>query len=556
VLVEYVKPLRFLSWSRDDEVALPPGLSLLTGSNGSGKSALALEAVAWAVWKKTVRGTKPEGEVYVTASSADGRRWRIERTDSSVILSEDTGDGWAHRSGQTLTETQERIERVFGTWRRFTNTRVFSRRLLSRLGTATDKERKAILEEAFGLTRFEDAYQVALKERKRRDGLQLAAHAECQRAQAELDQARRSLQALADRPGDLVEDVQRKVAEVADRMEARAPEVQKLAQKAQVLADGVQKVQDELSKVRAEGQVRERRIAALERAGAPKVCPTCRRPLDAESGAAATAHVAAERADLAQQRDALATRARGIDRGLEDLRARRDAASRAHAEAHAQVAAMDRELAGLSERHRAALARRDALDDLERQAGEASDALDAAKDILDEADRALAVADHACRILGPKGVRVRLLSASLALLEVEANVVLARLGGQARALRVSGSRTKADGDEVAEVSIRVEGAGGGEYRGASDGEVGRLDSALLLGLARLSGDRGYVCFDEPFDGLDREGLAGVCEVLREMAQERQVVVVTHSDDLVSTFPAAHHLLCRRDGDGPSELVVA
>jgi DNA repair exonuclease SbcCD ATPase subunit len=565
VNVEFLQPLRFLSWARDVEVAVPPGLSLFLGDNGAGKTALALEAPSWCVWKKTIRGTKPDGEVHGTFE-AGGKRWRIERTDATVILAEDAvmpgkGRVWVNRSGQTPTETQERIDRIFGSWRRFSSTRVFSRRLLNRFGGATDKERKALLEEVLGYDRFERAYQWALKERGRRDEAYRKAHAAAMAAYAAYDQAQKALEAMHAQPGDLPADVQAQQVEKS----ARRDELhQKWAALTSDLAKAravVQGYRDLETKVRTEDRGVASQIAALTPKGAaPTSCPTCKRPFGTASTedaqAAYGAHVEAELATLRQRREVLGRRLAGAVAEAE-LAVREVTRIQGLHDGHGQaLSLLDRELAGLAARFTAARERSALLTALETQHAKADAENTEAQAAAVRANDALAVAEHACAILGPKGVRVKMLAGGLALLEVGANEVLPRLGGQVSAVRIAGSRTKADGDAVAEVSIKVEGAGGGEYRGTSDGEMGRVDAALLLGLARISGDPGFICFDEPFDGLDKEGLAGVCEILQEMAQTRQVVVITHSDDLVSMFPAAAKFRCSREGDGPSVLEAA
>lgn len=553
MIVQFIQPIKFLSWARGVEVALPGSLSLFLGPNGSGKTALALESVAWCLWKQTVRGTKPKGEVNVTLEKG-GTRWRVERTESTVVLGEDVGTKWVDRSGQTPTETQGKIERIFGSWRRFAATRVFSRRLVNRFGAATDKDRKALLEEVLGLDRFERAYAWAREERGRRDQAHRDAHSTAMTKQAAADQADGALQAAVDRPGELATDVQAKQVQVGTRREAlaeKAHAVEKDHGNATRAVEALSKAHQEAS---VAGQAIERQMSAIERSNIGENCPTCGSPL--KGTAEAAAHRAKERARLGAELAPLQRKAKLLADQLGVARQKASSLATEHGNLAREIGALDREASALAERHKAAREREALLDDLGARKDRAVAEAQEAQAALLCADAALAAAEHACRILGPKGARVRLMAVSLVQLEIGANAVLPRLGGQVRAVRISGTKTKADGDEVAEVTLKVEGAGGGDYKGTSDGELARVDASLVLALARLSGDRGYVCFDEPFDGLDREGLAGVCEVLKEMAEERQVVVVTHSEDLVSMFPAAQRFICSRAGDGPSQLEAA
>ena len=86
--------------------------------------------------------------------------------------------------------------------------------------------------------------------------------------------------------------------------------------------------------------------------------------------------------------------------------------------------------------------------------------------------------------------------------------------------------------------MEVEGAGGGHgYKASSGGERKRIDIAVMLALGdiarRLRGEKGSTLFfDEAFDALDEQGLAAVVGVLRELAQDRAVVVISHNPLLI------------------------
>ena len=96
----------------------------------------------------------------------------------------------------------------------------------------------------------------------------------------------------------------------------------------------------------------------------------------------------------------------------------------------------------------------------------------------------------------------------------------------------------ARGEMTNKISMEVEGAGGGHgYKASSGGERKRIDIAVMLGLGdiarRLRGERGSTLFfDEAFDALDEAGLVAVVGVLRDLAQDRAVMVVSHSPTLI------------------------
>jgi DNA repair exonuclease SbcCD ATPase subunit len=101
--------------------------------------------------------------------------------------------------------------------------------------------------------------------------------------------------------------------------------------------------------------------------------------------------------------------------------------------------------------------------------------------------------------------------------------------------------------------VQVIGAGGGQYKGASRGERGLVDLALLMGLGDLQGSPGLVWFDEVFDSLDEDNVDRVAAYLKTLSRDRQVVVVSHADALKARFPASATWLVKRDQDGNSTL---
>ena len=141
-------------------------------------------------------------------------------------------------------------------------------------------------------------------------------------------------------------------------------------------------------------------------------------------------------------------------------------------------------------------------------------------------------------VLGTRGARTHLLSSTLAAVSKVANDWLTRLAGPHFKLTLRSYSETARGEMTNKISMEVEGAGGGHgYKASSGGERKRIDIAVMLGLGdiarRLRGERGSTLFfDEAFDALDEAGLVAVVGVLRDLAQDRAVMVVSHSPTLI------------------------
>ena len=95
------------------------------------------------------------------------------------------------------------------------------------------------------------------------------------------------------------------------------------------------------------------------------------------------------------------------------------------------------------------------------------------------------------------------------------------------------------------------------YGSLSGGERRRADFAILLALSGVAeaargGDaRGVLFLDEVGDSLDPTGIAGLAEVLEDLARDRCVVAITHRAELAARLPAVLRL--RVDG-GRAEVV--
>jgi DNA repair exonuclease SbcCD ATPase subunit len=534
------------------------GLTVVVGRNGAGKSMLAVEALPWALWGESVRGAVqvPDGDVTAVLAHA-GRSWEVSRRRSgrrSGFLRLVEG-GRAH-DGLTATETQARIDRVFGTWRQFAATRVFSRQLQARFATAKPSERKAVLEDLLGLDQFASAYKAALK------------HASA--AETSLREAEQRARWQAEQ----VEAARKKIAKMV-RPEVPAAQIEADIERTRVARDAAlttaRDLRERWNRAGASRTAAQARLAQVEErdwqkreavtylrnrlqdVGDLRECPVCFSDLTGAAGqrvdrelrtreeaavleaAETAAEVAALQADLKEQ--------------VQDQFALEAACRTADAEAtKIRMALSDLETAHeVARTYEQFLAEAEA--DLAEQVAKLGDLQTRAR----QAQEAGSVADHAVAVLGPRGARMRLFGAALASLEVLMNEALARLHPTLR-VRLPATTKQASGKEVDDIALCLEGGDASTYEEASDGERTRVDVAFIYAASKRSWMEGIQVFDEVFDPLDDEGLEAVAAILAEQARDRQVVVVTHNPRFLALLPADKHVVqVVRDGRGPARV---
>jgi DNA repair exonuclease SbcCD ATPase subunit len=474
------------------------GVDLLVGENGAGKSALAVEAAAWVLWGETARGSDvPDGDVSAVVMGDDGKVWGVARKRSGRRLESLTlrsggplGQEAKDESGQTPTETQAKVNQLFGDWRRHANTRVFSRVLLSKFGTATNKERQALLESILGLEQFSRAEKVArgvLNDRKM--VLDLAAN---ERSFAEGAHRRSSALAVEDGPPAPVRDLK----PLEYRMDAALAEYEKARERLERAQKGLDRSQLQMDRladqlVQVDGALM-KLGGKVNNAAALEDCPVCLRAVDDGARAEIFAHYKAEGDPLLEQERVLKESVAVLE---EDLGDQRSVVAQFKATVRTAMAEHDDARNALNVANdeakvaqATAVARQKARDALAKDKA----ALDKAEYEVAKAQLAVTIAEAAVTTLGPRGARLRVLASSLVQLQVGTNAVLARLESPIR-VAISGTKPQANGREVDEVVLKLKGAGGGQYAGASEGEKVRVDVAMLLALgnmARGAGDGG------------------------------------------------------------------
>lgn len=507
---------------------LPPcGVVLLTGLNGSGKSAL-IEGVAAGLWGESLRGPNPW--------PAGGGRVEVETADLWTARSREPatrrGLGKQRLQWARLGETDPGYESAakahaallgqLGPLELWARTHVFARRDAAEFAGATDGERMRLMEALLGLDGFDAAAKAA------RVSLQVE-----ERSLTTITAELRARELL-------VSQLRTRIArtEAHAPPEAPDPAVVQAARESLREADATgESLRRACDHSRADLQASRARVQQLRGRAVAAACPSCRRPFD--DVAEALTHLETER-DTAR---------RDLDASERQHTIAEDAL-RAHQTAHAPAyARLDALLAQVQAAAQGAGVRQLLADDRAALARAESEAEELAAS-RDAVEHRRAVLTTAAQVLGLQGVRGHLLAHALPVVSDAAGSWLARFGRPGWGFNLRAS--------AGELAVELTGTPHGEgYKGLSEGERKRVDLALLLALGDLAASArgrapGTLWFDEALDPpLDAEGSAQVGEALRELAEPggdspRAVVVIAHSPDVATTLrPDVHYHLDER-----------
>lgn len=533
------------------------GAVLVQGPNGAGKSSF-LEAVAFACFGKTIRGTDPwragvAGKLTVSLREPALRVVRgCTAKGTRKLALESAGESApAYDTAKKAAEALAEVVPDFDLWKR---THVFTSADASQFSTATDAERKRLLERMLGLELLDKAAALAkLAQSDHRARLEAST--------SQLARFDREVQALLDHRAtlqrhaaldvepqapDTVEDIEGLKRDLEAKQAALAA-----AQNESTLAQtDVDNAQQRVAMVTA-------RIEAHRRTHPGRVPPThctaCKQPLPGgdEGQALFAKKLASWQFDLemleadmpaayqAKEREQAVLRE--VQRKLRDLTSQANSLHSGLQQAsQAQAAWLTQHAAW---RERQARLRADADKAYEQlvalQKQHAEDQAQHAE-LLQDVDLHAALVS----LFGLRGLRSAVLAHALEGIEAQANRWMRLLMPGGFTLKLKSFSEKASGGVSETLSLEVVGAGGEGYKALSSGERRRVDLALLLALTSISAaaqgtEPGTLWLDEVFDALDAEnGVGGVVHVIEELAKTRCVVVITHNRELADRVPAA------------------
>jgi DNA repair exonuclease SbcCD ATPase subunit len=519
------------------------GVVLVTGPNGAGKSSLT-ECVSMAVWGKTLRGTPPwhgtGGCAVVHTDKLQATRTK-KGTSSAKLTWQHNGD--KPKKFGTSTAAQEELVGIVGGWDAWRRTRVFSSTDITSFATATDKQRKHLIEQFLAGDRFDPALKQC------RSDLRAA-----NESYAQLD---RKHDVLKERVAGAKKQLSSlEQLELTETQRVPDVDVAKVTAEICELKRLVEDCNHDTKKLQLRVGTAEREVAQAQaavrstKAAVDKLdhnrCPTCGQPIPdklknalkddvrvAQAGAKTAQDKAAEfRAEVEDQFTEIDEDRQALLARIHKLNAESGAA-REIAKRNKEIAARQVKIETTKQ-------------ELTQQITKAEKTLVAQHNKLCDYEEEIAELEVCERVLGLEGVRAQILGRALVGIEQLANTVLMSISDDIQIELKPYAETKTAGIKD-QIALHIKGAGGGYgYKAASGGERRRIDVALLLALVIVAADAhdveaGTIWLDEVLDTLDEQGIGAMAELIHEWAGDRLIVVISHSADVVTTLRPDLHL---------------
>jgi DNA repair exonuclease SbcCD ATPase subunit len=321
--------------------------------------------------------------------------------------------------------------------------------------------------------------------------------------------------------------------EELDRLDAEAKRIGEMADDA---AKEVRELQDKLGTAMLAGgafEAEAKRVESVLQRLRGDTCPTCWQPISQAHRDKLTREAHGERdkatkaKDASQaERESLEAMVAELEDELRSVRIKHGLAATAANTAHHAIQQFTREQCAVQTAAKKVQEVEQALVNAEVERANANKS-------FEEASARLRLLLACEGVLGLKGVRAHVLGKALGGIQDVANSWLSKMVDGV-SLRLGAYSEKKSGGTTDAISLCIDGVGAGfGYTASSGGERRRVDVALLLALAEVaaaaSGTKGgTLWFDEVFDTLDNEGVERAISALRELAEHRCVVVITHS----------------------------
>ena len=563
--------------------------SIRADSNGAGKS-MVLEAVAWCLFGKTLRPKLSPDDVVrrgsrggasVTVWVKGEREIKVTRYRKHTVRKNTVHleiDGEAYTPG-TVAETDALIEDYLGlTFEGYCNSVAFGARVdVQSFYSSTDAEKKRLLNELLGLGVYEAAADLAKK--RLRDATSLL-----QDIEHDLDTVTQRQEDAYDALGQAEEDLdpeglQRKIAELTVKDQRFSKGIRQLREEQGEADAAFASAQESYSiKVRlydekhaaAEKLLKQRQRAvwdaqseqsgfnsrALEldsliRQTKEKgdTCETCGQKLDTTAREESIASMVKKRDDFKHKAVAMDIELKHHEEELElvtfpsePCRELLEAAEDWQERCQQRI----RELTQGREHCQQQLEQaKDHYDNIEAQitklrekATELDNSLSELTEKIEPAKDDVDAYEYWTKGFGARGLQSFLIEAEMGRINKAATGHAQRLVGKGARIQLtatSTTKTKGHQREVINITASIPNCAS-SYEGASKGQKRRLDLSLMLAFHELLAHRtampiANLFVDELFDGMDLTGVETSTELLKELSEDRPVLLITHDSRL-------------------------
>jgi DNA repair exonuclease SbcCD ATPase subunit len=524
---------------REFLIQLPQtGLVLVTGDNGSGKSLALVESIGQAVWGKPVRkggamGWHPK-ETTIVGIDTDKLCVRRSRKGSKTTLRFWPAGGENMNDYDSATKAQEALLEQVGSFEIWSHSSVFSSSSMNHFTQASAGERQHYLETLFGLRRFDNA-----SESCRTDLTE--SETNLRKVSARLASLEQRLAAQHQR----IKDAESALTDTEEVEQVDVEEISAMSVLINTLEKSMSKLMRQIRDVHGRNVGLRTELAGLQRQLdnlSQSRCPTCGQKISEEF----RGQVETEHRELKKSLDAQQEAVKGDIAKFEEVLEKMRTEKVEKVEHKTELQSKHRFAQAMA---KTVNAQQVILDEAVRVVGEMETEREEIEEQLATEELSLRTLRAVDTVLGLKGVRSHILAEALHGIESIGNAWLDRFCTSRKyQMSLTPARETKKGGVVNGINLSIRGAGGGHgYGTCSDGQRRRIDLALLFANAEIAAsasgrEPGTLLIDEACDGLDADGVNAFAEVIRELATDRAVVVISHRPDLALALHPDRHLV--------------
>lgn len=455
------------------------------------------DAPAWCVWGKTLREEDPhnEGTVEVTLRTTTHEVTRTSEKRDKLTWNR-VGEEAPHFTSTTIATAE--LQKELNDMQTWARTHVFTSDDIGYFLMSTDAERKKFLEQLMGLDQYNEVHN---------------------KSKAALTDAKSKLDEVESEASNLRGQFEAYTASSVDDQDP--PEKPNLARITALKEAARAPFEDQgltkqVNKLETLTEQKREWLSDLE----DGECPTCKQSIPETL-------LAETKAELKKLKKELSQLTAQQDELKQEWKKRRDEAA---AELREEEEGVARFKAHHEQQQRAA-----------RLAAKAEEAKKKLSVCEQKATQLMTEVEHLSDCVSAtstRGVRAWVVSQALSTIAAKSNEYLGILGSKIR-VELTGAVELKNGSTKDEIGLKLSRAGGGKFKGASQGERQRVALCVRLAIAEVNGDGGTIILDEPFSNIDDEGVDGAVELVKHLAETRCVVVITHNQRLTKSLGGKH-----------------